>query len=65
MHPVKPQANPHLYTIPEVAEILRCGVGRTYELAKAKTFPVVKIGSRIRVPKNKFHEWLDSQSQSS
>jgi excisionase family DNA binding protein len=63
MYPIKPQENPHLYTIKEVAEILRIGVGRAYELAREKTFPVVKIGSRVRIPKNRFHEWLDKQCE--
>lgn len=63
MYPIKPQENPHLYTVPEVAEILRIGVGRAYELAKTKGFPVVKIGSRVRVPKARFYEWLDKQCE--
>lgn len=63
MYPIKPQPNPHFYTVPEVAEILRIGRGRAYELAKIKYFPVMKIGGRVRVPKAKFHEWLEKQSE--
>jgi excisionase family DNA binding protein len=62
MYPIRPQENPHLFTIPEVAEILRIGEGRAYELAKQKLFPVIKIGSRVRVPKQKFFEWLENQA---
>lgn len=63
MRSTKPQENPHLYTIQEVAEVLRIGKARAYEMAREKAFPVVKIGSRVRIPKNRFHEWLDKQSQ--
>lgn len=63
MYPIKPQANPNLYTVKEVSDILRVGLGKTYELTRTKGFPVIRIGKSIRIPKSRFHEWLDKQSQ--
>jgi len=63
LYPIRPQENPYLFTIPEVAEILRIGEARAYELAKQKYFPVIKIGSRVRVPKQKFFEWMEKRSE--
>ncbi|HYE10514.1 MAG TPA: helix-turn-helix domain-containing protein [Patescibacteria group bacterium] len=48
-------------TIPEVAQILRIGRGKAYELAKISFFPVIKIRRAYRIPANAFWKWYNSQ----
>lgn len=44
-----------------VAQVLGISMAGAYELLHRKDFPVVKIGSRMVVPKEKFLSWVDSQ----
>ena len=44
------------YTVPEAAKLLRVSRNQGYELARIGEIPIVKIGSRMRVPIVKFHE---------
>ena len=44
-----------------VAQVLGISMAGTYELLRQKDFPVVKIGSRLVVPKEKFLTWVEKQ----
>lgn len=44
-----------------VAQVLGISMAGTYELLHQKDFPVVKIGSRLVVPKEKFFTWVEKQ----
>lgn len=44
-----------------VAQVLGISMTGTYELLHQKDFPVVKIGSRLVVPKEKFLTWIEKQ----
>ena len=44
-----------------VAQVLGISAAGTYELLRPKDFPVVKIGSRLVVPKEKFLTWVEKQ----
>lgn len=44
-----------------VAQVLGISMAGTYELLHQKDFPVVKIGSRLVVPKEKFLTWVEKQ----
>ena len=44
-----------------VAQVLGISMAGTYELLHQKDFPVVKIGSRLVVPKEKFLTWIEKQ----
>lgn len=44
-----------------VAQVLGISMAGTYELLHRKDFPVVKIGSRLVVPKEKFLTWVEKQ----
>lgn len=48
------------YTVPEMANIMGIGKNKAYELVKAEGFPVIYIGSTIRIPIEAFHKWLNS-----
>ena len=45
-----------------VAEILGISVAGAYELLHHEDFPVLRIGSRLVVPKEKFLSWIESQT---
>ena len=53
---------PLMLSVPEVAAVLGISRAGTYELVKSDGFPSLKIGSRIVVPKEKFIEWVNSQT---
>ena len=46
-----------------VAKVLGVSPSSGYELMHKPNFPVLKIGSRIVVPKEKFVEWVSRHTQ--
>lgn len=52
---------PLTLSVPEVAAVLGTSRAGAYELVHSASFPKVKIGKRILVPKDKLIEWLDAQ----
>ena len=50
---------PGAYRVEEVAKLLQIGRNKAYELANNGTFPVMKFGKLIRIPKAAFDEWLN------
>ena len=52
---------PLTLSVPEVAAVLGISRAGAYELVNSASFPKVKIGKRILVPKDKLIEWLDAQ----
>ena len=53
---------PLFLTAKTVAEVLGISVAGAYELLHQEYFPVLKIGSRLVVPKEKFLLWIESQT---
>lgn len=45
-----------------VAQVLGVSPSTAYELMHEPGFPVLRVGSRMVVPKEKFAQWVDSQS---
>ena len=45
-----------------VAEVFGISVAGAYELVYQENFPVLRIGSRLVVPKEKFLSWVESQT---
>ena len=45
--------------IAEYMEISRAGA---YELMRSEGFPLIRIGKRMIVPKDKFLQWVDEQT---
>ena len=54
---------PLTLTAPEIAEVLGISRAAAYELVRSKSFPHMKIGTRILVPKDKFLAWIDEQTE--
>ena len=46
-----------------VARVLGVSPSSGYELMHEPNFPVLKIGSRLVVPKEKFAEWVSQHTQ--
>ena len=46
----------------EIAKVLGISKTSAYELVRSKGFPVLKIGSRMVVPKEKFREWVEQNT---
>ena len=48
---------------PEVGEVLGISRAAAYELVRSKGFPHIRTGTRILVPKDKFIQWIDQQTE--
>ena len=50
---------PLMLSVQEIAKVLGISKTSAYDLVKSKGFPVLKIGSRLIVPKDKFRKWVE------
>ena len=46
-----------------VAQVLGVSISSAYELLHEPGFPVVRVGSRMVVPKEKFMAWVSAQTE--
>lgn len=44
-----------------VAKLLGISPSSSYELMHEKDFPVLQVGNRLVVPKEKFRQWVEEQ----
>ena len=51
-----------VYSIQEVAELLGISRSYAYELARQGVFPVLILGRKRVIPKEKFNEWIRESS---
>lgn len=49
-------------SVTEAGALLGVQRGRAYALASQGVFPTVRVGGRIRVPREAFSAWLEAQS---
>ena len=54
---------PLMLSVPEVGEVLGISRAGAYELVRSKGFPKVKIGNRIVVPRDRFVQWIEEQTE--
>lgn len=54
---------PLMLSVPEMAAALGISRAGAYELARSEGFPVLRIGNRIVIPKDKLQEWVDKQTE--
>lgn len=52
---------PLMLMVLDVASVLGVSRAGAYELAHGEGFPVLKVGSRIVIPKDKFLLWIEKQ----
>ena len=57
------EALPLMLSVPEMATALGISRAGAYELARSEGFPVLRIGNRIVIPKDKLQEWVDKQTE--
>ena len=53
---------PLTLSVPEVAAVLGISRAGAYELVHSASFPKVKIGKRILVPKDKLIDWIEQNT---
>lgn len=54
---------PLMLTVQDAADVLGIGLAHAYEVAHRKDFPTMTLGSRIIVPRDRFMEWIDRQTE--
>ena len=54
---------PLMLSAPEVAEVLGISRAGAYDLVRSAGFPHLKLGNRILVPKDKFIQWIDDNTE--
>lgn len=54
---------PLFFNAETVATVLGIAPSSAYELMHKKDFPALRIGNRIVVPKEKFIEWVQKQTE--
>ena len=47
----------------EAAGVLRISKSKVYELARTESFPAIRIGKRVVIPRDKLIEWMNSQAE--
>lgn len=50
------------YTVDEIGQLLGISRPKAYELANRKDFPTLRIGKRILIPAERFHQWLNTET---
>lgn len=53
---------PLMLSVPDVASVLGISRAGAYELVRSDGFPALRIGSRIVVPKEKFMDWINTNT---
>lgn len=51
------------YKVEELKSLLGIGHNRVYELVHSRDFPAIRIGRRWHIPKDKFKEWLEKETE--
>ena len=47
----------------ETAAVLRISKSKVYELARTKSFPAIRIGNRVVIPRDKLIQWMNAQAE--
>ena len=47
----------------EAAEVLRISKSKVYDLARTESFPAVRIGKRVVIPRDKLIQWMNDQAE--
>ena len=62
-HTTRSKVNEQTYlTVREVSDYLGVSQTAVYELTHSQDFPVFRIGSRVRIPKEAFLAWVDMKT---
>ena len=47
----------------EAAGVLRISKSKVYELARTASFPAIRIGNRVVIPRDKLIQWMNTQAE--
>ena len=47
----------------EAAAVLRISKSKVYELAQRESFPAIRIGKRVVIPRNQLIQWMKNQAE--
>ena len=47
----------------EAAAVLRISKSKVYELAHTESFPAIRIGNRVVIPRDKLIQWMNDQAE--
>ena len=47
----------------EAAAVLRISKSKVYELAQSESFPAIRIGKRVVIPRDKLIQWMNDQTE--
>ena len=47
----------------EAATVLRISKSKVYELARTESFPAVRIGKRVVIPRDKLIQWMNDLAE--
>ena len=47
----------------EASDVLRISKSKVYELAQSESFPAIRIGKRVVIPREKLIEWMNNQAE--
>ncbi|WKY47852.1 helix-turn-helix domain-containing protein [Eubacteriaceae bacterium ES3] len=51
------------YNVAEIAVLMGISKGNAYELTHRDSFPAIRIGRRILIPKQEFLTWLGAEAR--
>ena len=54
---------PLTLNVREAAEVLRISKSKVYELAQSESFPAIRIGKRVVIPRDKLIQWMNDQAE--
>ena len=54
---------PLTLTATEAAAVLRISRSKVYELTHTASFPAIRIGNRVVIPRDKLIEWMNEQAE--
>jgi hypothetical protein len=49
--------------VADIKRILGCGINQAYKLVNSGAFHTIRIGTRIKIPKESFYSWYRGQEQ--
>lgn len=56
--------NSYILSVCDVASILNISKSKAYDLMRTDSFPSLRVGKRILVPRDRFEAWIDQQISS-
>lgn len=49
-----------VYTVADIAKVLNISRNKAYELCHSGVFPIIRVGTTIRVPLGTFKKWMEA-----